>query len=175
VTPIVSHIWCVRAKLKGGRKRYGSYPAGSLEKFRLLMGVHIDDPVLHVCAGLVRFYPYDRAFGPNDKTMDLDESTQPDYLKDARQPYPRGFKAIIMDPDYSPADAEHRPMGPGTLPNPRLMIKLALAALERGRRVGILHTITPRPPTGAALFVAKMTVATGFDNRERVFSVFEKL
>lgn len=175
MTPIVSHIWCVRAKLKEGRKRYGSYPAGSLEKFRVLMGVHINDPVLHVCAGLVRYYPYARAFGPNDKTLDLDPSTEPDYLQDAREPYPRGFKAIIADPDYSPADADHRPMGRDTLPSPRLIIQLALQALEPGQRVGILHTVTPRPKKDAALFIAKMNVATGYDNRERVFSVFEKL
>jgi len=68
MTPLVSHIWCVRTKLKGGRKRYGSYPAGTLEKFRLLMGVHITDPVLHVCGGLSRYYPYERGFGPNDNT-----------------------------------------------------------------------------------------------------------
>lgn len=174
MTPIVSHIWCVRAKLKGGIKRYGSYPAGSLEKFRLLMGVHINDPVLHVCGGLVKFYPYDRAFGPNDKTLDLDPSTEPDFLQDAREPYPTGFKAIIADPDYSETDADNRPMGRRTLPKPRLILKLAMDALEMGRRVGILHMITPRPPAGL-LFVAKINVATGFDNRERVYSVFEKV
>ena len=175
MTPLVSHIWCVRAKLKEGKKRYGSYPAGSLEKFRLLMGVHITDPVLHVCGGLVRYYPYGRAFGPNDKTLDLDPSTEPDFLRDAREPYPRGFKAIIMDPDYSEADADHRPMGRSTLPRPRLMLQLALDALKPGQRVGILHTVTPRPPTGIGIFVAKINVSTGFDNRERVFSVFEKV
>lgn len=174
MTPLVSHIFCVRPKLKEGRKRYGAYPAGSLEKFRLLMGVHINDPVLHVCAGLVRYYPYDRAFGPNDKTLDLDPSVEPDFLQDAREPFPKGFKAIIADPDYSGADAAHRPMGEGTLPNPRLLLKLALAALEPGQRVGILHVVQPRPPKDAALFVAKITVSLGFDNRERVFSVFEK-
>jgi hypothetical protein len=185
MTPLVAHIWTVRAKLKGGKKRYGSYPAGSLEKFRLLMGVHIDDPVLHVCGGLVRYYPYERAFGPNDKTLDLDESTEPDFLQDARKPYPKGFKAIIMDPDYTAADAAVRPMGAGTMPNPRVMLRLALDALKPGRRVGILHEVVPSPPTieqgkgerrkPTALFVAKIDVGIGFNNRERVFSVFEKL
>lgn len=175
MTPLVSHIWCVRAKLKGGRKRYGAYPAGSLEKFRLLMGVHITDPVLHVCAGLVRYYPYDRGFGPNDKTLDLDRSVRPDYFRDAREPYPMGFKAIIADPDYSEADAARRPMGAGTLPGPGQILRLALDALEPGRRVGILHVVQPRPPKGAALFVAKINVSLGFWNRERVFSVFEKI
>lgn len=174
MTPLVTHIWCVRAKLKGGRKRYGSYPAGTLEKFRLLMGVHITDPVLHVCGGLSRLYPYDRGFGPNDKTLDLDPSVEPDFLQDAREPYPKGFKAIIADPDYSTADADHRPMGADTLPTPREILKLGLDALKPGQRVGILHVVQPRPPKDAALFVAKITVSLGFDNRERVFTVYEK-
>ena len=174
MTPLVAHLWCVRAKLRDGKKRYGSYPAGSLEKFRLLMGVHITDPVLHVCGGLVRYYPYpERAIGPNDKTLDLDPDVEPDFLQDAREPYPTGFKAIIADPDYSGKDADHRPMGRGTLPSPRRIVELAIAALEPGRRVGILHTVIPRPPKNA-LFVAKLDVSTGFDNRGRMFSVFER-
>lgn len=175
MTPIVAHIWCVRAKLREGRKRYGAYPAGSLEKFRLLMGVHITDPVLHICGGLVRYYPYpERAFGPNDKTLDLDPSTEPDFLQDARKPYPKGFKAIIADPDYSPADAEKRPMGPSTLPSGGTILRLALDALKPGQRVGILHVAPPRPPKDAALLVAKLNVGTGYDNRERGFYVYEK-
>jgi hypothetical protein len=181
MTPIVSHIWCVRPQLPEAFKRYGAYPNGSLEKFRIFMGVHITDPVLHVCAGHVRHYKYaNRAVGPNDKTLDLDPSVKPDFLQDARDPWPHGFKAVIADPDYSEADASKRPMGSSTLPTPRQLMARAYEALEPGRRFGILHVKTLTVPTDKVtkkplwLFLAKMNVGMGGENRERVYSVFER-
>ena len=52
-------------------KYYGAYPAGFLERARSQLGVHINDPVLHVCSGKVKDYPYAGGFGPNDKTVDI--------------------------------------------------------------------------------------------------------
>lgn len=69
-------------------KYYGSYPGGFGERARALLGVHITDPVLHVCSGQVKNYPYKRAVGPNDKTLDLDPANAPDYVHDAREPFP---------------------------------------------------------------------------------------
>lgn len=86
--PITDHWMLTRAKLKGGVKYYGSYPGGFGERARALLGVHILDPVLHVCAGQVKNYPYKRAIGPNDKTLDLDPATVPDFVHDAREPFP---------------------------------------------------------------------------------------
>lgn len=171
-TPIVCHIWCVRS----GLKRYGAYPNGSLEKMRALMGVHITDPVLHVCGGLVRRYKYlARAVGPNDKTMDLDPSTEPDYLQDARLPWPLGFAAAICDPDYSAQDAVRRPMGAETLPTPRQLLLCAYQALQPGARVGILHTTIPSVKQERWIFVASMDVKMGGNNRVRTYSVFERI
>lgn len=63
------------------------YPPGFLQRACALLGVRPDDAVPHVCAGMVRQYPYD-GLGPNDKTLDLDPTTQPDFLANAREPYP---------------------------------------------------------------------------------------
>lgn len=96
--PITDHWMLTRAKLKGGVKYYGSYPGGFGERARALLGVHILDPVLHVCAGQVKNYPYKRAIGPNDKTLDLDPETVPDFVHDAREPFP-----LLSAIDYASA------------------------------------------------------------------------
>src|SRR5881394_3934003 len=105
-----------RAKLKGGEKYYGAYLGGFPERARALLGCRISDPVLHVCGGKARLYPYSRGFGPNDKTLDLDPSLSPDFLRDARNPFPDQppslscgafWGGILIDPPYSEADAAH--------------------------------------------------------------------
>ena len=69
------------------RTRYhGSYPLGFVERARALLGVTINDPVLHVCSGKLLDYPYlKRAVGPNDGTVDLDPTLDPDYVMDVRK------------------------------------------------------------------------------------------
>lgn len=95
--PITDTWILAREKLKGGQKFYGSYLGGFPERARVLLGVTIDDPVLHVCGGMARAYPYKGGFGPNDKTMDLDPRTEPNLLHDAREPWMYRGKD---DPDY---------------------------------------------------------------------------
>lgn len=178
------HIWCVRTQLKGGGKYYGAFPKGFLEKARALMGVGPHDPVLHVCSGRVKDYPYERGFGPNDRTLDLDPILEPDFLRDAREPFPlfpsqpekRLWPAIMIDPPYSEADAEHYKPGPDRLPSPQLLLKNGLNAVRPGGRVGVLHYFPPRPPAGmeGVRFLFNMKVDLGYCNRTRTFSVFEK-
>lgn len=172
--PIADKWFLTRSRLLGGQKYYGAYPGGFLERARALMGVHISDPVLHVCSGVVRWYPYhSRAVGPNDATLDLDPMTNPDYCQDARDSYPLGFKAIIADPPYGPEEAAHYAPGPALYPTPGTILRRSLEALEPGRRVGILHWYPPQPPKGA-IYVAEITVTIGFNNRPRTFAVYEK-
>ena len=83
-------VWILaRTKLKadddGGKQSYyGAYPAGFLHRARQLLGVRRSDPVLHVCGGMVKECLY-RGFEENDRTLDLDPKTNPDYLMDARR------------------------------------------------------------------------------------------
>lgn len=169
----ITDVWILaRAKLKGGQKYYGAYMGGFPERARSLLGATITEPVLHVCGGRAKLYPYKRAFGPGDKTLDIRQDVEPDYLQDAQEPFPKGFKAILMDPPYSPEDAKSY----GTesvYPAPNLLVKNALAALEPGQRVGIIHYLVPQPPKGT-IFVACIGVFCGFNNRMRAYSVFEK-
>lgn len=77
----IADVWILaRPKVK----YFGSFPSGFLERARALMGVSTFDPVLHVCSGKIRDYPF-RGLGPNDRTLDLDPALQPDFLMDARQ------------------------------------------------------------------------------------------
>lgn len=171
--PITDVWFLARAKLKGGQKYYGAYLGGFPERARALLGVTIADPVLHVCGGMARHYPYARGFGPNDKTLDLDPLVNPDFCQDARDPYPSGFRAILADPPYSPEDAAQYLPGAKGYPKPSQIVRLGLAAVPHGGRVGIIHYALPKPPP-TAKFVAAVAIMCGFGNRVRVFSVFER-
>ena len=110
-------MWILaRAKLLGGTKYYGSYLGGFPERARALLGASINEPVLRVCGGLSRLYPYQGGFGPNDATLDLDINTDPTYHQDATEPYPLGYKAVLADPPYSVEDAAHYKPGSESLP-----------------------------------------------------------
>jgi len=133
----ITDMWILaRAKLLGGEKYYGAYLGGFPERARALLGVKWDDPVLHVCGGKAKLYPYNGGFGPNDKTLDLDHTLKPDFCRDARDPLPSGFSAILMDPPYSAQDAENYMPGAGCYPPPNLLLKNALAAVSPGQCVG---------------------------------------
>ena len=179
--PITDMWFLARAKLKDGQTFYGSYPGGFSERARALLGVSIQDAVLHVCGGKIRFYPYANAIGPNDRTLDLDGSLGPDFLQDAQYPLPAingGWPAILMDPPYSEEDARHYSTGAGNYPKPNLLLRNALVAVRPGGRVGLLHYQLPAPPPEGigfkTRFIACVGVVVGFNNRIRVFSVFEK-
>lgn len=186
----ITDIWILaRAKLKDGSKYYGAYLGGFPERARALLGCKITDPVLHVCGGMARLYPYKRGFGPNDKTLDLDPKTEPDFLQDARESFPFNFPkehltgdegiselvwpGILIDPPYSEADAAHYLPGSEKYPKPNQLIKNAFDVLPVGGRVGIIHYILPSPPKNS-VFVACVGVICGFNNRMRCYSVFEK-
>lgn len=165
-------------------KYYGAYPAGFLHRARALLGVSMADPVLHICGGHVRDYPY-RGFGPNDRTLDLDPACNPDYLADARDPFPfkapqgivnpSGYwSAVLVDRPYTREDAAHYVPGPSVLPEPNLLIKSGIAVVPIGGKVGMLDYIWPQPPKNATE-VAVITVVTGRNNRARLFTVFERV
>lgn len=178
--PICDFWFLARAKLKDGRKYYGAYLGGFPERARVLLGASIDEPVLHVCGGMAKFYPYAGGFGPNDQTLDLDPETEPDFLLDARHPFPpkvfspKPWRAILIDPPYSEQDAAHYAPGSAGYPKPNVLMKNALAVLVDGGRVGLIHYALPSAQPNAK-FIAAVGICCGFNNRIRVFSVFEKL
>lgn len=171
--PITDFWFLTRAKLKDGKKYYGAYLGGFPERARRLIGCAIDEPLLHVCGGLAKHYPYAGGFGPNDKTLDIDRSVEPDICCDAEEEIPVGpWRGILIDPPYSEEDAKRYPFG--TYPNPNRLVANAICALPVGRKVGIIHYAIPRCPKNAK-FIACVGIACGFGNRLRCFSVFEKL
>lgn len=140
----ITDIWILaRPKLKDGKKYYGAYPAGFLQRARDLLGCGIHDPVLHVCGGMARHYPY-AGFGPNDRTLDLDPKTEPDYCQDVTEPWPVAFtndigvpidlRGVIADPPYSDEEATHYAPGKAKYPRPSQILARAAECLQ------------PRPP-----------------------------
>jgi hypothetical protein len=176
----ITDLWILaRPKVK----YYGAYPSGFLERARALLGVTTDDAVLHVCSGKVRDYPF-RGLGRNDRTVDIDPATKPDYTDDCRYSLPPGphrmhWPAILADPPYTAADAGHYAAGAGKLPIPRFLLATCLLYVRPGGRVGILHYQWPRPPEKIGRYrikcVALVGVIAGYANNIRAFSVFEKV
>ena len=153
-------------------KYYGAYPNGFLQRARVLIGCSNDDSVLHVCSGKVEDYP-NTGFGVNDKTVDIDASLNPDFIMDVKKELPDGdWKGILIDPPYTQEDADNYTIN--DLPNQIKLVKDCINAVEVGRKVGILHYMSPSCP-GNAKFIACIGVIVGFNNRIRVFSVYEKL
>lgn len=175
----ITDMWILaRAKLKGGRKYYGAYPGGFLERARALLGVTMEDPVLHVCGGMARHYPYSRGFGPNDATADLDPATEPDWIIDVRNGLGvtkcgDDWSACISDPPYTLGDAVNYVPGADKFPSPNHLVRDMIAVVRPGGRVGLLHYVWPRCPKNA-VSVAAVGVLVGFGNRIRLFSVFER-
>lgn len=121
----ITDIWFLaRAKLKGGVKYYGAYLGGFPERARVLVGCAVDEPMLHVCGGMARLYPYARGFCSRDRTMDLNPDTHPDFQHDCRASIwykgweGCGWGGILIDPPYSEADAAKYPPGAERYPNP---------------------------------------------------------
>jgi hypothetical protein len=172
--PVTDFWFLARCKYRGGVKRYGGYLGGFPERARVLIGVNINQPLLHVCGGLARLYPYRGGFGPQDKTLDLDPAVEPDFLQDALDPLPGEWPGILIDPPYSEQDSTAYPPGPAHYPSPGKLVANALRSVRIGGKVGILHYALPRCPKSAK-FSACVGIACGFGNRLRAFSVFERL
>lgn len=187
----ITDVWILaRPKVK----YYGAYPNGFLERARALLGVTPFDPVLHVCGGCARLYPAKpRGFGPNDRTLDLDAALAPDYVQAATDPLPwlvpagppspnlrivgdpaEPWPALIADPPYTEADADHYAPGRALFPNANRIMRNMLDVVRPGGRVGMLHYVLPQPPREGVRFVACVGVIAGYNNRMRVFSVFER-
>lgn len=181
----VCDVW-ILARSK--TKFYGAYPAGFLHRARALLGVGNNDAVLHVCGGKIRDYPY-RGLGPNDATLDLDPECRPDFLQDAREPFPLGPKntfnlddgtpvlgwdAVLIDRPYTAEDAAHYAPGADVLPTANQLIKQGIAVVPVGGKVGMLDYMWPQPPKNA-VEVAVIGVGTGRNARARWFTVFERL
>lgn len=184
-------------------KYYGAYPAGFLHRARALLGVSPEDAVLHVCGGKVREYPYPGgkggkvALGPNDRTVDLDIGTKPDFHLDVRRGLPcrHGdsleradglethltpeddsclWDAMLIDRPYTEADAAKYVPGLISLPPLNALLKAALERVAIGGRVGVLDYLWPHPGK-LGLEVAVVAVGTGRNARARWFTVFERI
>jgi hypothetical protein len=162
---------------------YGAYPNGFLERAKALLGVHVDDAVLHVCGGRAKQYPAWKKLCPHDYTLDVDPKLKPDFVQDARFALPlrpvagpskrEPWHALLCDPPYTEADAKQYAAGSDCLPSATTVLRLSLHVVRPGGRVGVLHYVAPRPPEGVRL-VALIGVVVGFENRIRVYSVFER-
>lgn len=138
---------------------YGGYPAGFLWRAKALL----PGEMCHLCSGTVR----------DDFTVDVNPELKPDLVADARNTGLPGecFDAVLIDPPYSPEDAEKY----GTeYPKPKHLMQEAYRLLRPGGRVGMLHFLFVQPPAKDARLLALIGVVTGCNGKIRVFTVYEK-
>jgi hypothetical protein len=155
----------------------GGFP----ERARRLIGASITEPVLHICGGNAHLYPYAGGYGQWDERQDLDAAVNPEHFFDCSISLPhkpiadsgQEWGGMIADPPYSEQDATHYAPGADKYPKPNKIVELAMEVLPVGRKVGIIHYIVPKCPKNAK-FVACVGIVSGFNNRIRAFSVFEK-
>lgn len=153
-------------------KFYGAYPNGFLERARTILGCSYEDAILHVCGGKAKEYP-NKGFGPNDKTVDINPDLQPDFCYDVTEKIPDGdWKAILIDPPYTIADAFE--YGEYKFPEPNGLLKRCVEKISIGRCVGMLHCVIPSVPKNCKE-VALIGVIMGNNNRIRCFSVFKRV
>lgn len=184
----ITDVWILaRPKVK----YYGAYPNGFLERARVFMPCTREEPVLHVCGGMVKSYPTWAKLCPHDATIDIDPETKPDLVWDVREGIPKphrfsksffrgesmqpGWRGILIDRPYTLGDAAHYRCGPDVLPSIKKLLADSLEACIIGGRVGVLDYVFPRPPREGVKLIAKVSVTVGYDNRDRCFSVFERL
>jgi len=143
-------------------KYYGAFPSGFLWRAKTLLGDTSN--LCHLCSGMVE--------GEGFK-IDLDPAVSPDLVADATDTGIEDdrFSAVLCDAPYTQEDAENYRFP--DLPTPNMLLKEALRIVKVGGRVGFLHYICPRPPKNAK-FVACIALLVGFNNRVRLYSVFEK-
>lgn len=187
----ITDVWILaRPKVK----YYGAYPNGFLERARVFMPVTRTEPVLHVCGGLVKLYPTWARLCPNDLTVDLDPDVKPDIIRDVRNGVPEPYevvgatpsarrtigeweawRGIMVDRPYTEADAARYRVGADVFPPIKKLLADSLAKVVVGGRVGVLDYVFPRPPREGVKLIAKVSVTVGYDNRDRCYSVFERM
>jgi len=155
-----------------------AYPNGFLERARVPVGYGPYDPVLHVCAGRVRDYPNPSAIGM-PFTLDLAPETEPDFLQDAREPWPAMYipwRHILADPDYDDANAAKHTPPVEARPLPATLLERAQEALIPGGRFGLLYGPSPvRYDKKKMRLLAEVGVKVGLNGDLRMFYVWEKM
>lgn len=120
--------------------------------------------------------------------MDLDPEVEPDFLRDARDPWPwplfpsmtgllgpSRWRYILIDPPYSPLDAGKYPPGAKKYPTPFQLLSRAVEVLDIGGKVGIIHYQWAPLVPGLSRELAVIAVGTGRNQRARFFTVFERI
>jgi len=183
---------------------WGAYLSGFLGRARAFL-CREDEPLLHVCGGRAKDYPFSTGLGPHDRTIDLDPECSPDFLMDVRKlgaavgdlfplggtnrapevrevtkavgPPPDNDKwpAALIDRPYTAEDASKYQPGVEAFPESlNDLLRRTLDCVRPGGRVGVIDYLWPQPPKKGVRLVACIGVVAGFNNRMRVYSVFER-
>jgi hypothetical protein len=86
------------------------------------------------------------------------------------------WPAALIDRPYTLEDAQKYldGQGPAVLPDINDLLKRTLSLVVPGGRVGVLDYIWPQPPKKGVRCVAAISVLVGFNNRVRLYSVYER-
>lgn len=176
---------------------FGGYPAGFLERARILLNATLNEPIAHIPGGKAHKYNGNyggvtlNGFGNYDWTIDIDPSCSPDIIFDVRNIENLNFnnlpkskrtgkqlkkpKAILIDRPYDENMASNYNFGPEYLPNINKLSKDCILKLDPGQKIGILDWKFPKIDPEIGKLIATIAVSLGFNSTIRQFTVFEKL
>jgi hypothetical protein len=155
------------------KARYGQYPRSFIRKILPWLRCARHE-VLHVCSGCLP---------PGEGIrVDRDPAAAPDVLADGRRlPFRDGsIAAVLLDPPYTEHYAKTlygfdyaKTLYGFDYPRPSHLLREAARVVRPGGRIGFVHYITPKPPSGTT-FVKAFGLSTGFDMPMRAVTIYER-
>ena len=143
---------------------FGQYPRGLINALLPLLRCERLE-ILHVCSG---------SLPPGEGIrVDLRQEARPDLRADGRAlPFRDGaFRAVLLDPPYTPEYAEH--LYGQEYPKPAHLLAEAARVVQPCGRIGFVHFAVPYPPPGC-FFVRVVAVSTGCGYMLRAVTIFER-
>lgn len=143
---------------------FGQFPRGLIDQLLPLLRARRHE-VLHVCSG---------SLPPGEGIrVDLRQEARPDVRADGRAlPFRSGaFRAVLLDPPYTPEYAEG--LYGTDYPLPSHLLAEAARVVQPGGRVALVHFSVPYPPKGCR-FVRVVAVSTGCGYALRAVTFFER-
>ena len=159
-------MWIMGNDYRGGSAKYGSYPAGYLKRIKALFPDK--KQVLHIFSGHVDTNIL------SGMTVDVDESTEPDYVDDAQTltkvPLEK-FDLVMADPPYSVEDAMHYQT---TMIKRNVVMRTLGARLRKGAHVVWLDQVLPMYRKDQFAIDAVIGMVKSTNHRFRVITIFRR-
>jgi len=162
-------VWIIGNMYGHGKRFYGAYPVGYLERIRSMFPDA--ENVLHLFSGVIR-----KGLWKKETTFDINTNLNPDVVGDVRnlKTYfkPETFDLIIADPPYETSDFEKYGQKPF---NKRIAIKDCAYITQKNGMLVWLDLRMPMYSKKEWLLVGTIGLIVSTNTRFRLCSIFQKV